>query len=208
MGPSTSQSSSFQMINGRTTQSVSFSYIYVLRAKAEGTFTIRPASINVNGKVFQSNSLEIQVVKGQQGQAAPQGGSQQGQQNQQSQQQENVSADISKDDLFVKVDITRNNVFKGEQIIATVKLYVSPNVPVRGFNDVKLPSYEGFWTQDIEVPNQISFAREVYDNKIYQVGVMKKTILFPQQTGTIKIDPFEITGMWKRGLPAPLFILK
>ncbi|HBL77625.1 MAG TPA: hypothetical protein DD458_20530 [Prolixibacteraceae bacterium] len=193
MGPSTSQSSSFQMINGRTTQSVSFSYIYVLRAKAEGTFTIRPASINVNGKVFQSNSLEIQVVKGQQGQAAPQGGSQQGQQNQQSQQQENVSADISKDDLFVKVDITRNNVFKGEQIIATVKLYVSPNVPVRGFNDVKLPSYEGFWTQDIEVPNQISFAREVYDNKIYQVGVMKKTILFPQQTGTIKIDPFEIT---------------
>ncbi len=192
MGPSTSQSSSFQMINGRTTQSVSFSYIYVLRAKSEGTFTIRPASINIDGKVFQSNTLEIKVVKGQP-QATQQGGNQQSQQSQQNQQSENVSTTLSKDDLFVKVNVTKSNVFKGEQLIATVKLYVSPNVPVQGFNDVKLPSFEGFWTQDIEIPNQVSFTREAYDNKIYQVGILKKTILFPQQTGSIKIDPFEIT---------------
>ncbi len=194
MGPSTSQSSSFQIINGKTTQSINISYIYVLRAKAEGAFTIRPASIKVDGKVFQSNSLEIQVVKAQ-NQAAQQGGVQQQQQQQQpqGQQAESSGTGIGKEDLFVKVETTRNNVFKGEQIIATVKLYVNPNVPVRGFDNVKLPSYEGFWTQEIEVPNQISFNREVYDNKIYQVGIMKKTILFPQQTGTIKIDPFEIT---------------
>ena len=188
MGPSTSQSSSFQMINGKTTQSVTFSYIYVLRAKAEGTFTIRPASIKVDGKIFESNSLEIQVVKGQ---AQP--SQQQGNSTSQGQSSDNTSTDINKENLFVKVEVTKNNVYKGEQIIATVKLFVSPNVPVRGFNDVKLPSYEGFWTQDIEVPNQVSFNREVYDNKIYQVGILKKTILFPQQTGNIKIDPFEIT---------------
>lgn len=188
MGPSTSQSSSFQMINGRTTQSVSFSYMYVLRAKAEGTFSIRPASIKVGGKVFESNSLQIQVVKGQ-SQSQQQGG-----QGSQGGEQESAGIkNISKDELFVKVDLTRSQVFKGEQIIATVKLYVSPNVPIHGFNDVKLPSYEGFWTQEIEVPNQVNFSREVYDNKIYQVGVLKKTILFPQQTGNIRIDPFEIT---------------
>ena len=189
MGPSTQQSSSFQMINGQTTQSVTFSYIYVLRAKAEGTFTIRPASIKVDGRVFESNSLDIQVVKGQ---AQP--SQQQGTQSSGSDQSAGQSsATISRDDLFVKVEVTKNNVYKGEQIIATVKLFVSPNVPVRGFDDVKLPSYEGFWTQDIEVPNQVSFNREVYNNKIYQVGILKKTILFPQQTGSIKIDPFEIT---------------
>ena len=193
MGPSTSQSTSIQMINGQTTQTTSFSYIFILRAKEEGKFTIRPASINVNGKVYESNDLAIQVVKGQapqQGNSSP-GGSQQ--QQQQDQQQAMASAGITKDDLFVKVDLDKRNVYKGEQIIATVKIYVSPNVPITNFEDVKLPSYEGFWTQDIDIPNQISFNREVYQGKIYQVGILKKTILFPQQTGRIKIDPFEIT---------------
>ncbi|MDO8929709.1 MAG: BatD family protein, partial [Bacteroidota bacterium] len=85
------------------------------------------------------------------------------------------------------------NVSKGEQIIATVKLYLSQNVPLSGFDEVKLPSYEGFWTKEIDVPQQVNFTREVYNGKIYQVGVLKKTILFPQQTGAIRIDPFEIT---------------
>ncbi|PTN05585.1 BatD family protein [Mangrovibacterium marinum] len=189
MGPSTSQSSSFQMINGKTTQSVNFSYIYILRAKAEGTYTLRPASITVDGKVYDSNELEIEVVKGQ---ARAQ--SQTGTGSTQSGQQQNISsAEITKDDLFVKVDLDKSAVYKGQQAIATVKIYVSPNVPITNFEDVKLPSYEGFWTQDIETPNQITFNREVYKGKIYQVGVLKKTILFPQQTGKIKIDPFEIT---------------
>ncbi|MBC8004297.1 MAG: protein BatD [Verrucomicrobia bacterium] len=188
MGPSTSQSSSIQIINGKTSQSTSFSYIFVLRAKKEGKFTIRPASIKVDGKVYESNSLEIQVVKGQ-----PQ------QQQQSSSAQGSKSEDdtpvgnISKDNLFVRLSLDKNNVSKGEQMRATVKLYISPNVPLNGFDEVKLPSYEGFWTKEIDVPQQINFTREVYNGKIYQVGILKKTILFPQQTGNIKIDPFEIT---------------
>ncbi|MCW0482242.1 BatD family protein [Gaoshiqia sediminis] len=186
MGPSTSQSSSIQIINGKTTQSVSFSYIFILRAKQEGKFTIRPASIKVDGKIYESNELEIQVVKGQAGQqsAASQ---------QQQQEPAAVATELSKDDLFVRVELDKRDVFRGEQVIATVKIYVSPNVPITNFEDVKLPSYAGFWTQEIEIPSQISFTREVFNNKIYQVGVLKKTILFPQQTGKIKIDPFEIT---------------
>lgn len=188
MGPSTSQSSSIQIINGKTTQSVSFSYIFILRAKKEGKFTIRPASIKVNGKTYESNPLNIQVVKGQPQQQAS-GNAQQNNQ----QQDETPAGNISKDNLFVRVAVDKTNVSKGEQILATVKLYISPNVPLNGFDDVKLPSYEGFWTKEIDVPTQVNFSREVYNGKIYQVGVLKKTILFPQQTGTIRIDPFEIT---------------
>ncbi|HEX7585951.1 MAG TPA: BatD family protein [Prolixibacteraceae bacterium] len=190
MGPSTSQSSSIQIINGKTTQTSSFSYIFILRAKKEGKFTIRPASIKVNGKTYESNSLNIQVVKGQPQQAA---GS--GQQNTQQQQQQDdtPSGTISKDNLFVHLAVDKTNVSKGEQILATVKLYISQNVPLNGFDDVKLPTYEGFWTKEINVPAQVNFTREVYNGKIYQVGILKKTILFPQQTGAIRIDPFEIT---------------
>lgn len=186
MGPSTSQSMSTQWINGKTTESVSFSYIFVLRAKREGKFTIRPASIKVDGKTYESNSVDIQVVKGQPKPAASQQQSSGGTDN-------TPTSNISRDNLFVRIGVDKTHVYKGEQLIATVKLYISPNVPLNGFDDVKLPSYEGFWTKDIDVPTQVNFTREVYNGKIYQVGILKKTILFPQQTGVIKISPFEIT---------------
>lgn len=186
MGPSTSQSTSMQWINGKTTESVSFSYIFVLRAKKEGKFTIRPASIKVDGKTYESNSQDIQVAKGQPKPAAPQ------QQN--SSDTDNApAANISRDNLFVRAIVDKTHVYKGEQIVATVKLYLSPNVPLNGFDDVKLPTYDGFWTKDIDVPTQVNFTREVYNGRIYQVGILKKTILFPQQIGVIKISPFEIT---------------
>lgn len=189
MGPSTSQSSSIQIINGKTTQSSSFSYIFILRAKKEGKFTIRPASIKVGGKTYESNSLSIEVVKGQPQQSS--GGGQGGAQN--NQQDDTPTGNISKDNLFVRIAVDKSNVSKGEQILATVKLYISQNVPLNGFDEVKLPTYEGFWTKDIEVPTQVNFTREVFNGRIYQVGILKKTILFPQQTGNIRISPFEIT---------------
>ena len=187
MGPSTGQSTRMQTINGRTTTEVTFSYTYILRAKEEGTFEVRPASIEVNGDVFESNSLKIQVVKAQQRQqqqqAAPQGGDSDSPQ----------SVDLGGDNLFVRVDMNKRNVYRGEQIIATVKLYVNPEIPVSGFDEVNLPTFEGFYTQDIEIPQQINFTREVYNDRIYQVGVLKKTVLFPQQNGKITVAPFSMS---------------
>lgn len=193
MGPSTSQSFSSQIINGKATQSYSFSYTFILRAKKEGKFTIRPASIKVGGKTYESNSMEIQVVKGQPQQQQSSSGGGGGQAASQQGNSDTPTGTISKENLFVRVAVDKTNVSKGEQIMATVKIYVSPNVALNGFDDVKLPSYEGFWTKEIEIPTQVNFSREVYNGRIYQVGTLKKTILFPQQTGNIRIDPFEIS---------------
>lgn len=186
MGPSTGQSTSISTINGRTTQETSYSYTYILQSKTEGTFEIRPASIEVNGKVFESNSLSIQVVKTQAKPAQPQSG---GEQTQGSPQ----NVELGSDNLFVRVEMSKKNVFRGEQIISTVKLYVNPNIPIAGFDEVNLPAYEGFFTQDVDIPQQINFTREVYNDKIYQVGVLKKTILFPQQNGNLTIKPFNLS---------------
>ncbi len=185
MGPSTGQSISTQIINGRRTQEVSYSFTYILRSKKIGTFEIRPASIEVKGKVFESNSLKIQVVKTQSRPAQPQGNSSQP-------QRSNQSVNLGKDNIFARVVLSKKNVYRGEQIIATVKLYVNPNIPIAGFDEVNLPTYEGFYTQDIKIPQQIQFNREVYKDKIYQVGILKKTILFPQQNGKITIEPFDM----------------
>ena len=189
MGPSTGQSTSISTINGRTTTEITYSFTYILRAKKEGTFEIRPASIEVDGKVFESNELNMQVVKAQSQPSQPQSGSSGNGEN--SNQQESV--DLGKDNLFVRVEMNKSSAYRGEQIIATVKLYVNPNIPISGFEEVNLPTYEGFFTQEVEIPQQINFTREVYNNKIYQVGILKKTILFPQQNGKLTVEPFNLT---------------
>jgi hypothetical protein len=194
MGPSTSQSFSSSTINGKTTQEITFGYTYILRAKQEGTFELRPASIEVGGKIFESNAIKIQVVKAQAKAAQPQGGAGgSGGNSAADQQGRPQNVELGSDNLFVRVEMSKQNVFKGEQIIATVKLYVNPNIPIAGFDEVNLPTYEGFYTQDVEIPQQVNFTREVYDNKIYQVGVLKKTILFPQQTGRLTVEPFNMS---------------
>lgn len=188
-GPSTSQSTSMQIINGKRSTKREFSYTYILQAKKEGTFTIQPASVTYKGEKYQTNSLSIQVVKGRSN--ANSSGSGSG--NSSSSRQEDFNeAEMSKDDLFARVTLNKSKAYKGEQVIATIKLYASPNIPIAGFGDVTFPSFEGFYTQDIEMPSQVNFERKAYNNKIYQVGTIKKTILFPQQTGEIKLAPFEI----------------
>lgn len=195
MGPSTSQSFSMSTINGKTTQEATFGYTYILRAKQEGTFELRPASIEVGGKIFESNSIKIQVVKAQSKPAQPQagGGGSAGNSGAEQQQGKPQNVELGSDNLFVRVEMSKQNVFKGEQIVATVKLYVNPNIPIAGFDQVNLPTYEGFYTQDVDIPQQVNFTREVYDNKIYQVGVLKKTILFPQQNGKLTVAPFDMS---------------
>ncbi len=187
IGPSTGQSTSISTINGKTTREVTYSYTYILRAKNEGNFEIRPASIEVDGKILESNSLKIQVVKAQsrqQQQQQPQSESNRGR---------NQPTELGGDNLFLRVELSKQNVFRGEQLIATVKLYADPDIPISGFDEVNLPTYEGFYTQDIEIPKQINFSREVYNDRIYQVGILKKTVLFPQQNGKITIDPFNMS---------------
>ncbi len=192
MGPSTSQSFVSSNINGQVTQEATYGYTYILRSKQEGTFELRPASIEVGGKIFESNTIKIQVVKAQSKPVQPQAGAggTAGTGGDQQTQGSPENVELGTDNLFVRIDMSKQNVFKGEQIVATVKLYVNPNIPVAGFDEVNLPTYEGFYTQDVEIPQQVNFTREVYDNKIYQVGVLKKTILFPQQTGRLTVEPF------------------
>ena len=185
MGPSTGYSSSTQIINGRSSTQVSYTYTYILRARKEGTFEIRSASVEVGGKVYESNSINVQVVKAQSQPAQAQSNN--------NSESSTETARIDKEDIFVRVEMNKRNVYRGEQIISEVKLYVNPNIPIARFDEVNLPSYEGFYTQDIDIPQQINFTREVYNNKIYQVGILKKTVLFPQQNGKITVQPFNMS---------------
>lgn len=113
-GPSTSQSTSMSMINGKVTQSMSMSYTFIIEAVREGTFTVKPAQIIVNNQVYKSNTISIQVVKGNT--PAPQ----------QQKTQTTTDNSIGNENLFVRVDLSTKSVYVGEPIVASIKIYIKP----------------------------------------------------------------------------------
>lgn len=185
MGPSTSQSSSFSMVNGRTTQSVSFTYTYILEGLKEGTYKIAPATIDVDGKQYKSNALTIQVVKGNGNSNASSGRG-----NGQLAEQPDASASVNEENLFVKVDVSRRNLYLGEGVLATIKVY--SKVDLTNFGRSKFPAFTGFLAEEVPTPQRIELVRETYNGQIYNVGIIRKVLLFPQHTGEITIEPFEL----------------
>jgi hypothetical protein len=170
------QSTNMQYINGSMSQSVSYSY--VLQAVKEGSFEIGPASMKANGSVVSSNSLTINVVKGQQ-QATGQ---------QSTQQTQSKGSD---NDLFARIEVSKRNAYLGEKITATLKIYT--RVSIVNFDDWKMPSFEGFWMKEPNSDRQIQLQNETVDGVLYQAGVIKDVILYPQKSGEITIDPMELS---------------
>ena len=199
-GPS--QSTSMSIVNGAMSQSASFTYY--LRAKKEGTFTIKPAKIKVNGVDIESNALTITVTKADPA-AAQRRQQQQRQQmfdpfadpfgfpedNTANQPQEKIKANGQ--DIFVRVNVDKRKVFQGEPIIATLKIY--SKVDLVGFQDIKFPAFTGFWNEEIQTNTQIDLKPELIDGVQYQVGTFKQLVLTPQKSGSISIDPFEVDAV-------------
>lgn len=186
-GPSTSSSSSIQIVNGQMTQTYDYSYTYILEASKEGKYGINPAKAEVNGKEYESNSLAIEVVKGSSSAYSAQ--NQRQSQNQTSGQQKAESSDKSRD-VFVSIDFDKTNVYRGEPILATISIFTRQGIS--GFEDVKFPSFTGFWSQEVETPSDVHFQRVNIDGRIYNMGVLKKYLILPQRSGDISVDPFEI----------------
>jgi hypothetical protein len=86
--------------------------------------------------------------------------------------------------------VNKSSVYKGEGLLVTFKLY--SNVNVLDFAVPKMPSFDGFWNQDIELPKTLERTTEVLDGNRYTVWEIKKIILFPQQSGTLTIDQMEL----------------
>ena len=57
----------------------------------------------------------------------------------------------------------------------------------------KLPQYQGFWAEELETTRNISFNREVIDGQQYNVGLLKRAALFPNQSGKLEVTPLELT---------------
>ena len=184
-GPQNGRSSSVQIINGKMTKSVQNTYTYILRADSKGSFTIPPATAKVKKEQISSSPVTIQVVEGRQ--ASSSAPAQSGQQQRQPQRQQ---SGVNAGDIFLNLTLSSTEAVVGEPIIATLKLYQRVNVA--GFEGANFPSFNGFWSQELEAPTNIEFVRETYDGQIYNAALLRKFVLIPQHSGKLTIDPAEL----------------
>lgn len=188
-GPNSSTSSSIQVINGNMTQSLKVSYTYILQAKKEGTFTIPSGSITVEGKKYNSNPVTIKVVKARSGQANANSRSNGGN----GSNRGTPAAGLSKDDLFLRMVVSKSEVRKGEPIIATLKLYTRVNLANLG--SFKAPAYNGFWSETLQEARNLNFQRETIKGEVYNTAVVQQHVLIPERSGTLQIEPAELTAI-------------
>jgi hypothetical protein len=189
-GPTISPSTT--VVNGVTV--VGTIYGYLLSATKEGTFTITAAAIVVNGHTLLSNSLKITV----QGQAPPQQKLQPAAAPADDNQAANTK-DMSKS-LFIKAEVNKTKVYTGEQINVRYKLYTRVDLEASQLD--KAPDLNGFWSQEVirKSPNAV-WGTETFNGLRYNVAIIKQTILSPEHSGDLTIDPLIMTFQARIKLP-------
>ena len=196
-GPYTSQSSSTSFVNGKRTSSFTLTYTYTLMASKEGTFTIPPATIKVDGEQYTSNGVRISVLPPDQpsnASAASQPASNSGSgQTAKGGQTSNSTSDLSSN-IFMRTLVSKTKVHEQEAILLSYKLYFAGVDVAQLTNNTRLPEFKGFLKQELEI-GEIQTELEHYNGRNYQTAVLYRTLLFPQRSGDITIDPAQFEAL-------------
>jgi hypothetical protein len=166
------QSTNMQFINGQMSGSVT--YTYYLYARQTGKFSIAAASVEYKGTTLQTQPLQIEVVQGKP----------------QTQQKDADASQNVGDNLFIRAFADKQRVKQGEPVTITYKLYT--RLQVSGYDIAKAPVYQGFWAEEIEQPKQPTVTNETFEGKQFRVAMIRKTALFPTQSGKLAISPLEV----------------
>lgn len=176
-GPQRGSSTSISIVNGKRTKSSQSSYTYILLPKKAGSFSIPAATATVKGERVSSRSITIEVVGA-------------GEQPASQAQQSAENQETSDGDIFLKMIPGKSSAVVGEPVNLVLKLYQRANIA--GFEDARFPSFNGFWSQEVQTPTNIEFHRENVGNQIYNTAVLRSWVIIPQQSGDLVIDPAEL----------------
>ncbi|MEL7119348.1 MAG: BatD family protein [Bacteroidota bacterium] len=151
------------IINGVGSLEVGFAY--TLQPRSNGKFTIKPATIIVDGKILKSNPVQIEVVEGQ------------------------VSTTDEEKQFFVEAIPEVQEAYVGQQILLDYKLFTT--VDIESYNILEESQYQGFYAEDLARFNT-RVSKEIIDNIQYLSRTLKRIALFPQQAGDLSVDPMQL----------------
>lgn len=170
MGPN--QSVSHQWLNGK--KSFSKSYSYVLSPLKTGNFTIEQATVEIEGKTYKTLPVKVEITAAVDDPNAPPS-----------------ADDIAEDKLHLVAEISNSKPYLNEAISVVYKLYIAPDINIYDFIPVDNPTYNNFWSQDIEV-SRLRAQNGLYNGKQYRYVVLKKVVLYPQRSGALEIEPLTL----------------
>ena len=185
-GPSVSHSYRSSWVNGKSSSSSSEEYTMIYKATGTGKCHIGAASIVVGGKHYATKAFTIDIL--------PSGSSQPNQQTQRTPgaptpysdpMTQSADKEVSGKDLFVRIEMSKPRVYEQQAVVCTIKLYTK--YQVSQFIPTIQPSFDGFLIE--EIPMQPSLNKvETLNGQQYMVAVLKKCILYPQQSGDLTIS--------------------
>ena len=188
MGPSRSEQSSTQIVNGSVSSTSSITFTYILMANTAGEFTVPGASIVADDNQMISNSVKIKVLPQDQNHNSSRRNN-----DNSSSIQPSSNASVSNQDLFITATASKTNVYEQEAFVLTYKIYTrESNLQL---NNAKLPDFKGFHSQEIEMTTNARWTPEHYKGRNYYTTVYRQFVLFPQQSGKLFIEPaqFQMT---------------
>ena len=169
-GPNQSVSNSW--ING--VRSFKKTYSYFLAPKGRGQFTIAQATINIDGETYKTVPITIEVTAAVEIPKDP-----------------NNPDYIASENVHLIAEISKTNPYLNEAITVVYKLYVSPSIAVDNWNEIDSPRYNDFWSQNIDMQGQ-KVQNGTFKGEDYRFLVLRKTVLYPQKTGKLNIEPLSL----------------
>ena len=170
-GPNQAVSNSW--INGK--RSYSKTYSYFLAPTARGKFTIGQAEITIDGKIYKTSPVQVEVTAAVD---KPKDG--------------DNSDFVASENLHLVAEISNDHPYLNQAITVVYKLYVSPQVSVSNWREMDSPVFADFWSQNIDI-RQLKIEQGTYDGEPYRYVVLRKTILYPQKTGKLEIEPLTLS---------------
>ena len=190
-GPS--RSSSYRIVNGRQSSAITFSY--TLRPKQTGTFEIGVAKASVDGKVLTTSPIKVEVVKGASSSSSSASQGSRG-------ATQSSAPKSTNQNLMVRIQLSKSNVYKGEQVVVSFSLLSRYNNIDLG--EMDFPTLDGFWTE--EFPEQETTwepTLEVINGMQYRKAILRQLVVFPQRPGTFEIDPLTLSANVNRSFFNP-----
>jgi len=171
-GPNQAISNSY--INGK--RSYSKTYSYFLSPQSQGKFTIGQATIEIEGETYKSLPIQVQVTSAV---TKPQDG--------------NNADYVASEKVHLVAEVSNNSPYLNESITVVYKLYVSHDVSITSsWREIDTPKFADFWSQNIDNQGNFKVYDGTYQGEDYRYVVLRTTVLYPQKTGELEIEPLTL----------------
>ena len=169
-GPNQSVSNSW--INGVRTFSKTYSYF--LTPENKGNYTIGQASIEIDGDIYKTLPVKVQVTEAVEPSLSP-----------------GSPSSVVDDDIELSIEISKSNPYLNEPISVEFKLLFNPKINVTNLGEIDNPEFKNFWSQNIKIP-RLEIKNTSYKGQRYNYVTWKKALLFPQKVGDLELLPLTL----------------